>query len=669
MRALPSQRRPSRPRRRSSSRSTRSWCSASCRRRTADWLPLWFYPFVALAFLTPATVGLLIAIRSRATGSRGSSSSVRSGRRSSCRSRFCSARDGRSSSTGRSGRSSTRGRSPSRSSSRTGGCSRPRWRWVALGAAVSFAGSSRSRCSTPSRSTATTPRSRTRWRTTPSRDGSGAPMRGCRSRFCSGMLGSLVAGAVAIRHPPSPLGRHRAAADPVARVGGGAGPHHALPLHLLGAPRPRAGGHDRRLGRLPAPAPDRHRRRGVSRDRGRPLPAVRDRASRQPHARLRGPDGAARLRVRRAHHRPRRARRRRLGVDHGRRDARGGRRVPAAPPPHPGHRRPALQPRALPGRPPRARVRGRGARRPAGARGDRRRAGRGARRPARRAALLAPRDARRTRTPRASSSDLPDDGRARTEIDRDGARTAVLLHDPRSSSGATCCDGVLAAAALSIEMARLRVEVRLQLAEVEASRARIVEAGYEERRRLERDLHDGAQQRLVSLGVQVRRLQRTLPRGAAILSPALDESSTRSGRRSATSARSPPAFGRRGSTTASRPRSPTWRGRVADPGRRRRAARARPGERRGGRVLRRLRGAHERRQARLRVAGRRCAPSGRTAPCSSRVTDDGIGGAVVRRGSGLAGLQDRVAAHGGTLEVVSPRGGGTRVEVAIPCES
>ena len=53
-------------------------------------------------------------------------------------------------------------------------------------------------------------------------------------------------------------------------------------------------------------------------------------------------------------------------------------------------------------------------------------------------------------------------------------------------------DGVLAAAALSIEMARLRVEVRLQLAEVQASRARIVEAGYEERRRLERDLHDGA---------------------------------------------------------------------------------------------------------------------------------------------------------------------------------
>jgi signal transduction histidine kinase len=51
------------------------------------------------------------------------------------------------------------------------------------------------------------------------------------------------------------------------------------------------------------------------------------------------------------------------------------------------------------------------------------------------------------------------------------------------------------------------------------------------------------------------------------------------------------------------------------------------------------------------------------------VSDDGVGGAVVRRGSGLAGLRDRVAAHGGTLEVVSPRGGGTRVEVELPCTS
>ena len=51
------------------------------------------------------------------------------------------------------------------------------------------------------------------------------------------------------------------------------------------------------------------------------------------------------------------------------------------------------------------------------------------------------------------------------------------------------------------------------------------------------------------------------------------------------------------------------------------------------------------------------------------VSDDGVGGAVLRRGSGLAGLRDRVAAHGGTFVVVSPRGEGTRIEAVIPCES
>ena len=117
----------------------------------------------------------------------------------------------------------------------------------------------------------------------------------------------------------------------------------------------------------------------------------------------------------------------------------------------------------------------------------------------------------------------PRDARAWREIRREDARTAVLLHDPALLERLDLLDGVLGAAALSIEMARLTVEVRLQLAEVEASRARIVEAGYEERRRLERDLHDGAQQRLVSLGVQLRRLQLTLPREAQILSPALDQ--------------------------------------------------------------------------------------------------------------------------------------------------
>jgi len=269
--------------------------------------------------------------------------------------------------------------------------------------------------------------------------------------------------------------------------------------------------------------------------------------------------------------------------------------------------------------------------------------------------------------PSGDITDLPEDARARTAIGRDGARTAVLLHDP-SLLRRDLLSGVLSAATLSIEMARLRVELRLQLAEVEASRARIVEAGYEERRRLERDLHDGAQQRLVSLGVQVRRLQRGLPRGAAVLSPALDRVVDEIGgaigdlRQIAAGVR--PARLDDGLSAA-----------LAD------LARSAP-------IPVDVEVPSERVQASVEAAAYfvacealtnavRYASASRVSMRAVRkngtllvsISDDGIGGAVVRRGSGLAGLQDRVAAHGGTLAVLSPRGRGTRVEVAIPCES
>ena len=118
---------------------------------------------------------------------------------------------------------------------------------------------------------------------------------------------------------------------------------------------------------------------------------------------------------------------------------------------------------------------------------------------------------------------LPHDERTRREIQRDDTPTAVSA--PRSDAArATGPRRRRPRRRSTLDRdRRLRVEVRSQLAEVQASRARIVEAGYEERRRLERDLHDGAQQRLVSLGVQVRRLQLSLPRDAKILSPALDQ--------------------------------------------------------------------------------------------------------------------------------------------------
>ncbi len=262
----------------------------------------------------------------------------------------------------------------------------------------------------------------------------------------------------------------------------------------------------------------------------------------------------------------------------------------------------------------------------------------------------------------------PDDGRARSEIKHEGTRTAVLLHEPGLLQRRALLEQVLAAATLSIEIARLRVEVRLQLAEVEASRARIVEAGYEERRRLERDLHDGAQQRLVSLGLKVRRMQRSLPREASILSPALDQIVDEVGaaigdlRQIAAGVR--PARLDDGLSAALRDLARTAPVRVD------------------------VRAPDERVTASVEAAAYFVAcealtnavkhsAASRVAVHATRengtllvtVSDDGVGGAVARRGSGLAGLKDRVAAHGGTLEIASPHGGGTRIQAAIPCDS
>jgi signal transduction histidine kinase len=263
---------------------------------------------------------------------------------------------------------------------------------------------------------------------------------------------------------------------------------------------------------------------------------------------------------------------------------------------------------------------------------------------------------------------LPTDGRAESEIAHDGDRTAVLLHDPALEERPALLNGILRAASLSIEIARLRVEVRLQLQEVEASRARIVEAGYEERRRLERDLHDGAQQRLVSLGLRLRRMQRTLPREAQVLSPALDAVVDEVGsaiadlRQIAAGVR--PARLDDGLSVA-----------LYD------LARTAPVDVDVQADLPRVAASVE--AAAYFVACEaltnavKHASASRIAVRATRedgslrlsVSDDGVGGATARRGSGLAGLKDRVAAHGGSFRLASPAGGGTHIEVALPCES
>jgi signal transduction histidine kinase len=266
------------------------------------------------------------------------------------------------------------------------------------------------------------------------------------------------------------------------------------------------------------------------------------------------------------------------------------------------------------------------------------------------------------------ATELPDDGRARTPVVRDGNRTGVLLHEPALLHRRALLDGVLAAAGLSIEIARLRVEVRRQLAEVEASRRRIVEAGYEERRRLERDLHDGAQQRLVTLGIVLRRLQRSLPHEAGMLAPALDAAVEEVGaavsdlRTIAAGVRPPRLDDGLAAALRDLARSVPLPVEVDAP-----VERVAPSVEAAAYFVacEALTNAVKHASA-SKVALRAVRENG---TLLVSVHDDGVGGAVARRGSGLAGLRDRVAAHGGALEIVSPHGHGTRIEAALPCGS
>ncbi len=112
----------------------------------------------------------------------------------------------------------------------------------------------------------------------------------------------------------------------------------------------------------------------------------------------------------------------------------------------------------------------------------------------------------------------------RTTIAVGGRPVAMLGHAPGLLDDSQLVDEVTAAARLALDNERLQAEVRAQLEELRASRARIVDAGDDERKRLERDLHDGAQQRLVALALSLRLVRSQLSRDAAPAAvSALDE--------------------------------------------------------------------------------------------------------------------------------------------------
>jgi signal transduction histidine kinase len=101
-----------------------------------------------------------------------------------------------------------------------------------------------------------------------------------------------------------------------------------------------------------------------------------------------------------------------------------------------------------------------------------------------------------------------------TSLVRDGRRVAVLAHEPGLLKDEQLAEEVTAAARLALENERLQAEVAVRIEELRTSRSRIVAAGDAERIRLERNLHDGAQQRLVALSLSLRLLRSQLARDA-----------------------------------------------------------------------------------------------------------------------------------------------------------
>jgi signal transduction histidine kinase len=101
----------------------------------------------------------------------------------------------------------------------------------------------------------------------------------------------------------------------------------------------------------------------------------------------------------------------------------------------------------------------------------------------------------------------PGTGRAWTAVERDGRRVAAIVHDASLDTTRELVQAAAAASSLAIDNERLKADLAARVEELRVSRLRIIEAGDAARRRIERDLHDGAQQQLVALALELRLLR------------------------------------------------------------------------------------------------------------------------------------------------------------------
>jgi signal transduction histidine kinase len=263
----------------------------------------------------------------------------------------------------------------------------------------------------------------------------------------------------------------------------------------------------------------------------------------------------------------------------------------------------------------------------------------------------------------------PGGDRVAAPVERDGRELAMLVYDPSLDDDPELVGAVAAAAALTLDDARLQAESQDRLAELRASRERLVAAGDAERRRLERNLHDGAQARLVSVALQLRVIQnrvRTDPALAEeLLTSAGDELSQSLEELRELARGLHPAVLDHGlnaaldslASRASVPTSVSFESPERLP---------EPVELAAYFVACEAL-ANVAKYARATTASVRV--SRRNGTAVIEIADDGIGGADETAGTGLRGLADRVAALDGTLRILSPPGAGTVVTAELPCAS
>jgi signal transduction histidine kinase len=260
------------------------------------------------------------------------------------------------------------------------------------------------------------------------------------------------------------------------------------------------------------------------------------------------------------------------------------------------------------------------------------------------------------------------EGRAVTLIDREGIHVAALLHDPALEDEPELLGVVTAAATMALENAQLHVELRARLEELRGSRTRVIEAGQKERQRLERNLHDGAQQRLIALSLELSRVEQGVaedPKLSASLDQARKEIAISLAElRDVARGLHPAVLSGHGLEVALESiavRAPVPVELTVEI---------------EGRLQERVEvTAYYVVAESLANIAKHAQATAATVEVAQengellvQVVDDGVGGADSERGSGLRGLADRVEALNGRLRVWTPLGGGTRVRAEIPCE-